>query len=102
MRITDAQSPARDIQLVDSLVSEIAVAVIPKPVPVVVKAILGEVVFRRGSEPLVIMNTRGYRLRRRAPDGVAPLIAKAARVIDVTDQPVVHLLNCVANGYTGA
>jgi hypothetical protein len=36
--LPNAQSPARDIQLMDALVSEIAIAVIPKTVPIVVKA----------------------------------------------------------------
>ena len=46
--IADAQTPARYVELVDTLVAQVAVAVIPEPVPVVVKAILGEVVLGCG------------------------------------------------------
>ena len=39
-RILHAQAPAGDVHFVDALVAEIAVAVIPEPVPVVVEAVL--------------------------------------------------------------
>ena len=38
-RVLHAEAPAGDVHFVDALVAEIAVAVVPEPVPVVVEAI---------------------------------------------------------------
>src|SRR3569833_248027 len=46
VRITDAKSPARDIQFVDTLIAEISVSVVPEPVPVVVETVFGESMLR--------------------------------------------------------
>ena len=92
-RILHAQAPARDIHLVDALVADVAVAVVPEPVPVVVEAILRELVLGRGAEPQVVVDAGGHRLDRLAADGVAPLEAEAAGHVDVADQAVAHLLD---------
>src|SRR5947209_5607553 len=62
IRIADAQTPARNVQFVNALVSEIAIAVIPEPMPVIVKTVFGERVLWRRAKPLVIMNSSRNRL----------------------------------------
>src|ERR1700729_4334997 len=55
------QPPASHIDLVNALVAQVAIAVVPEPVPVIVKTILGEGVLRRWTEPQIIVHTGGHR-----------------------------------------
>src|SRR5581483_12463494 len=59
-----AKSPASQIHLVDALVADVAVAVIPEPVPVVVEAIARECVFGSWAQPQLVMNARRCGLLR--------------------------------------
>jgi hypothetical protein len=86
----------------NTLVSEIAAAIVPKPVPIVVKAILCVVVLGGRAEPWIVVHTGRHGFRRRPPDCVAPLEAQASRMIHVADQSVVHFLNRVSYGHAGA
>ena len=79
----------------DALVAHVAVAGIPKPVPVVVKTIAGERLQGRGAGPEIVMHARRNRLHGRVADGVAPLVAKPARHVDVADQPSWTLLDAL-------
>ena len=49
-------SPSRDVELVGALISDVAVAIIPVPVPVVMEAVVVEWSFRGGAEPDVVMD----------------------------------------------
>ena len=49
--IFHTQSPARHVHLMDALIADVAVAVIPEPMPVVMEAVLGECVLRRAAQP---------------------------------------------------
>src|SRR5690348_9471192 len=80
----------------DALVAQIAIAVIPEPVPVVMKSVAGELVQRRRAEPEVVVHARGHRLDRLAADGVAPLEAQPARHIDLADNALAQLLGGLA------
>ncbi len=91
--ILHAQAPARHIDLVNALVAQVAVAVVPEPVPVVVKTILREGVLRRRAQPQVVVHARRHRLFRLAADGVAPLVAHAAGHVDIADESVAQLLD---------
>ena len=102
VRIFDAQSPARHVEFMNALIAEVAVTRVPHPMPVVVKAILGERLQGRGTGPEVVMDAGGHRFFRSVADGVAPLVAQAAREIDVANQPVLHLLHALDNGLAGA
>ena len=73
--ILHAQSPARHVHLVDALVAQVAVAVIPEPVPVVVEAVHGELALGRRTGPQVVVHPGRNLRNRRAADGVAPLEA---------------------------
>src|SRR5713226_8679730 len=53
-----AQAPARDVELVRTLVAAVAVAVVPVPVPVVVEAVAVERPLRRWTEPQVVVDFR--------------------------------------------
>ena len=53
-----AQAPAGDVHLVDALVAEVAVAVVPDPVPVVVEPVGVERPLGRGAEPEVVVDAR--------------------------------------------
>src|SRR5207248_8649300 len=77
-RIFYAEQPAGCVDLVDALVSDVAIAVIPEPVEIVMKPVPGELVLRRRSLPQIVMHARGHRLHSRAPDGIPPLVAQSA------------------------
>ena len=53
------QSSDGQVDVVDAVVDQVAAAIIPKPVPLVVPAVSGERMFWRGSEPEVIIDASG-------------------------------------------
>src|SRR5205823_2634473 len=101
-RKRNTEAPAGDVHLMDALVAHVAVAGVPKPVPVVVEAILGERLHGRGTRPKIVVHARGNRLDRGASDGVAPLVAQAARQVDLAQQPVLDSLHAFHHTDTGA
>jgi len=90
-RVLHAQAPTRNVQLVDALIAQIAVAVIPEPVPVVMEAVPCEGVLRRRAQPEVIVHARGHGFHRRSADRIAPLEAQASCHVDVADQALANL-----------
>src|SRR6185437_10324554 len=82
--------------------TEIAVAGIPEPVPVVMEPVTGEVVHGRRTSPKVVVDAGGHWLFGRAADRVAPLIAETAGKINIADHAIVHLLDAFAHGIGGA
>src|SRR5690242_17814297 len=86
----------------DALVAEIAVAVVPEPVPVVMESILSELALRRGPEPKVVIDTRRNRRDRRVTDGIAPLVAQPASHVDIAEQAVAHALHRFLQGFRRA
>ena len=94
--ILHAQSPAGHVHLVNALVADVAVAVVPEPMPVVVKAVRRECVLRRRSQPQIVVHAGGHRLHRLAADGVAPFVAQAAGHVDIADQAFAQLLDYLA------
>src|SRR5580698_6401190 len=97
-----AHPPPRQIHLMDTLVSQIAIAVVPKPVPVVVEAIFRKCVLRRRSSPQIVVNALRNWPHGRLPDGVPPLIAESTAHIRIPDHALPQLLHRLANGYCGA
>src|SRR5579862_542054 len=85
VRKLEAQSPARDVHLMNALVAEVSVACIPDPVPVVMKAIARKWFQRRRPSPEVVIDPGWNRLRRRVSNRVAPLVAKSARQMDLAN-----------------
>src|SRR5262249_40722458 len=79
------------VDLVNPLVAEIAVAGVPAPVPVVMKAIAGEGPGRRRPGPEVVIDAARHGFDRRTSDGVSPLEAQAARDIDVAEGAAVQV-----------
>src|SRR6185295_223466 len=75
--------PAGDVHLVDTLVADIAVPVVPVPVPLVVEAVLVERPRGRGAEPEVIVHSRRDRAVRLLADRGALLVAEAASDLDL-------------------
>src|SRR6185437_12970808 len=65
LRILHAQTPAGDIELMNTLVPEVAIAVVPKPAEVVMKAVPGEGMLRRWTQPEIVVHSRRNRLHRR-------------------------------------
>src|SRR5580658_7728471 len=53
---TQAHPPSCHVYLVNTLVSKIAIAVVPEPVPVVVEAIFCKSMHRRRSGPQIVVN----------------------------------------------
>src|SRR5579875_575934 len=90
---SQSHTPARQIYLMHALISQIAIPVPPVPMPVVMKAILRERVFRSGAHPEVVINARRHWLYRRAPDCVAPLVAKPTGHVRVADYTIPQLLH---------
>src|SRR5262249_8956539 len=101
-RILHAQAPAGDIHLVDALIAQIAIAVSPIPVPVIVEAILFEGDHRRGTGPEVVVHPGGRLAYRLLSDRVAPLEAKPARHVHVADEAFPHFADPIAQGDAGA
>lgn len=93
--ILHAEAPAH---FVDALVADVAVAVFPVPMPVVVEAVFGERPFGRRAEPQVVMNAGGRGFVGCAADRVAPLEAETARHVHVTDDAFAQFADRFAQG----
>src|ERR1039458_6314187 len=91
--IFHSQAPAGHIELVNSLVAQVAVAVIPKPVPVVVQPVSRVLVLGRRSQPEIVVDARRHGFHRLAADGVAPFEAEAAGHVDVAEQAILDVLH---------
>ena len=77
----------------DGLIADFAVAGVPDPVPVVVKAIAREGFQRGGAGPEIVVNAGGDRLFRGVADGRPPLEAETASHVDVADGAVLQMLH---------
>src|ERR1019366_1649268 len=97
-----AQAPASDIDFVNALVAQVAIAVGPIPVPVVVEAVFLERHLLRRALPQVVIHIGRRIADRFGTDGVAPLVAQAAREVDVADQAFAHLPHAVLQRRRGA
>src|SRR3954468_24913301 len=79
-----------------ALIPEVAIAVVPLPMPVVVKAIPRERLHGRWSGPQIVGDAWRYWFRLCAADGVSPFEAEAACHVDVADdsflQPLLRLV----------
>ena len=120
-----AKAPARDVELVRTLVARVAVAVVPVPVPVVVEAIAVERPLRRRAEPQVVIDLRQVggvvgRLRRGRhatelvlfagshrtigilADAGARLEAQAPRHVDLPEPAILDVLDGLPHGWAAA
>src|SRR5262249_8581599 len=86
-----AQAPASFVHFVNALVAEVAVAVIPHPVPVVVDGAefggvaVGELVGGRAA-PQIVIHRLGRLLRAvHLADTLAPLVAQTAGQLDLAE-----------------
>src|ERR1035438_4759126 len=84
-RKLDAQSPAGNIDLVDALITQIPVARIPIPVPLVMKAIARERLQGSRSRPKIVVDAGGDGFFGRVSDRVAPFEAQSASQVHFTD-----------------
>src|SRR5262249_28517324 len=80
------QAPARLVHLVDALVAQVAIAVVPDPVPVVVQLLAHQRLLRRRAAPQVVVD----RLRERLllvylADRRPELVAQAAGEVDLAE-----------------
>ena len=87
-----AEGEARRVDLVGALIADVAVAVIPLPVPVVVEAIAREWPGRRRAGPQIVGDAGRRRFFLGTADCVAPLEDETARHVDVADDPFSDLL----------
>src|ERR1035437_4092088 len=78
------QSPPSDVELMNSLIAQVAIPVIPEPVPVIVEMILGKGLQWRRTGPRIVMNSRRNRRNGSMTDRVSPLEAQAAGQVDIT------------------
>src|ERR1051325_1309983 len=93
-KLVHAEEPARDVHLVDALIAEVAIAVVPEPMPVVVELAAAQFVLRRGTAPDVVINCLGHRLRAFGQaDGVAALVAQSATDDDLAELALLHQLH---------
>src|SRR5205823_3032099 len=78
------ESPARLVHFVDALVAEIAVAVVPEPVPIVVELRPHERLVGSRPTPEIVIDGAGNRRRTSyLADAAARLVAEAARQGDL-------------------
>src|ERR1700679_4379483 len=97
-----AHSPSSRVYLVNTLVSKIAIAVVPEPVPVVVKPVFRKCVLRRRSGPQIVVNALRDRLHGRLPNRVSPLITEPSSHIGLADDSLPQLLHRFADSGCGA
>src|SRR5262249_47337913 len=83
--IVDAQSPAGEVHLMDALIAEVAVAVIPLPVPVVMELRAGQGVHRRRPAPDVVVDVFRNGVGSARSDRRAALVAQAAGQLHFAD-----------------
>src|SRR5262249_21949335 len=74
------------VHLVDALVAQVAVAVVPGPVPVVVQVLALERILRGGTAPQIVIDALGNRLLAvDLADRAARLVAEAAGDADLAE-----------------
>src|SRR5256885_559957 len=80
-----AKRPAGGVHLVDALAAQVAAAVFPEPVPVVVEVLAMWLFHRRGAEPEVVADGLGHFADATGhfADRAATLVAKAANDLDL-------------------
>ena len=92
-----AQAPLQHVQLVDPLVSDLAVTEVPRPVPVVVHVALRVgPPFPRPDPEVVVEGRRGLLIRRCLKWG-APLEDRRPSHVHVADRTIAHLLDGLAD-----
>src|SRR5882762_11303567 len=95
--VLDAEPPARNVHLMDSLVAGITIAVVPKPVPVVMEAVARELMLGCGAGPKIVVHALRHWLDRCVTDGVAPVEAQSTRQVHITNNAFAQLLNPLAH-----
>src|SRR5262249_38684339 len=90
-REPDVESPPRHIDLMDSLVAEIAASGVPEPAPVVVKPVPRERLQRRGAGPQVVVHAVRHRFDRRPSARAAMPETPSAREVDLTERARAYL-----------
>src|ERR1039458_9185002 len=88
-----AKPPPGQIDLMNSLITQVTIAGIPNPMPVIMKAVTSKRFQGSGPRPQIIMDTGGNRLGLGNADGVAPLKAEAARQVNLANDPFAKLLH---------
>src|ERR1700733_8215388 len=86
----------------DSLVAQIAVAVVPHPVPVVVQTVARERLDLRGTGPEVVVNRRGNRIVPFGANRAAALVAQSAGQFDFADPSTLNEFHQLAHAGVGA
>src|SRR5262249_8318846 len=98
-----AEAPPGLVHLMDALVAEVAVAVFPLPVPVVVQVLAHQRPVRRRAAPQVVVDAGRDRLRAaHLADRAARLVAQAAGQLHLADLARVHVLDRLAQPPAGA
>ena len=80
-----------------TLIAHVAISVAREPVPVVVVAILGEIMQGHRAGPEIVIHSCGNLRHGSTADRVAPFVAKSAGHVDVADQAVMELLDPISN-----
>src|SRR5438477_529743 len=97
-----AQEPAGDIHLVNALISQIAVARIPNPMPIVMEALAHERLHRGRAAPEIVVDAGRNWLRSiDLADAGTPLVAKPARDKNFSEIAGLHPLDSLANSGAG-
>src|SRR5262249_44176846 len=98
-----AQAPAGLVHLVDALVAQVAVAVVPDPVPVVVQVLAHERLVGGGPAPEVVVHGLGDGLSGLdLADAAAELVADAAGQLDLAELAGVEEGHGLAHARAGA
>src|SRR5262249_54182468 len=89
--IFHAKSPTRHIHLVYALIAQVAVAVVPEPMPVIVKAVAREGMLGRRTLPKVVVHAIRHRFDGLAADCTGAFETQSTGHVDVADQAIAHL-----------
>ena len=100
--IIDTESPAAEVDGVDPVISEFAIAVMPDPVPVVMQSIGRKGLSRRRALPEFVIHMWGNWSRSALADSAAGGGVPASTVVDISDRFVFQQLNSFAGGGTAA
>src|SRR5262249_49287023 len=91
------------VHLMDALVAQVAVAVVPGPVPVVVQVLAQERLERGRAAPQVVIDRLGHRLLAvDLADAGAELVAQAAGQLDLSQLAGVQVRDGLAHALAGA
>src|SRR5439155_12941279 len=98
----DAKTPPANINRMNVIVAQLAIAGVPEPVPIIMKARPRQRAHWRRAGPEVVIHTGRNLVLTGAADGTPPSINNAAGQLDLTELAFVHVFNGLGQCAVGA